>query len=242
MDDYLSWKEKTISDFSPENISTLYDDGFVFTRLGKGVMIQTRSVRINLDKFELSSENKRVLRKTEDVKLNIITLPHPDYDWHIHKLGVDFYTKKFGEKTFSANKIKELLTSNKSNYNLLLEYRHCEEQGDAAIPLITEKNGIASPSVRNDNVPVGYCVCYQNKNLLHYAYPFYDLETEINNLGIGMMTKTIISAKDKGLKYVYLGSAQNEKAIYKTQFTGFEWFDGEVWQNDIEKLKIILAN
>lgn len=215
MEGYLSWDNKTISDFSSENVSALYSEGFVFTRLGKGTMTQTRSVRVNLDKFELSSENKRILRKTENLKLNTIVLPHPDYDWHIHKLGVDFYTKKFGEKTFSANKIKELLTDPESNFNLLLQYQ--------------EKN-----------LSLGFCICYQNKELLHYGYPFYDLETNISNLGIGMMTKAIIWAKEKGLKYVYLGSAQNEKAIYKTQFIGFEWFDGKSWQTNIVELKKIL--
>jgi len=216
MDGYLSWDNKTISDFSAKNITNAYNMGFVFTRLGKGKMTQTRSVRINLDKFELSSENRRVMRKTEGVQLNIITLPHPDYDWHIHKLGVDFYTKKFGEKTFSANKIKELLTSPDSNFNLLFKYQE-------------------------NNLPLGYCICYQNNELVHYGYPFYDLKTNINNLGIGMMTKAILWAKEVGKKYIYLGSAQNPAAIYKTQFTGFEWFDGNNWQTDIKKLKNILA-
>ena len=215
MDSYLSWKEKIITDFSLENIYTLYNEGFVFTRLGKGETTQTRSVRINLKKFELSSENKRILRKTEDVKFDIISLPHPDYDWHIHKLGVDFYTKKFGEKTFSANKIKELLTSEKSNFNLLLEYKY-------------------------NNIAVGYCICYQDKNILHYAYPFYDLETEINNLGIGMMTKAIVWAKEKGLEYIYLGSAKDSKALYKFQFAGVEWFDGKEWKQNTNELKNIL--
>ena len=215
MKEYLNWSQKTISDFSPENVSTLYDDGFVFTRLGKGMMTQTRSVRVNLDKFELSSENKRVLKKTEDITLSVISLPHPTYDWHIHKLGFDFYTKKFGEGTFSANKIKELLTSDESNYNLLFVYK------------------------LNDK-PVGYCICFGNKDWLHYGYPFYELEPEIKNLGIGMMTKAILWAKEQGKKYICLGSAQNPAAIYKTQFKGFEWFDGSNWQTDIDKLKKIL--
>jgi len=215
MDGYLSWDNKTISDFSAKNITNAYNMGFVFTRLGKGKMTQTRSVRINLDKFELSSENRRVMRKTEGVQLNIITLPHPDYDWHIHKLGVDFYTKKFGEKTFSANKIKELLTSPDSNFNLLFKYQE-------------------------NNLPLGYCICYQNNELVHYGYPFYDLGININNLGIGMMTKAILWAKEVGKKYIYLGSAQNPAAIYKTQFTGFEWFDGKSWKQNIDELKEIL--
>lgn len=215
MDGYLSWDDKTITDFCEQNINALYERGFVFTRLGKGQMTQTRSVRIDLDKFELSSENRRILRKVENLELNIAPLPHQNYDWHIHKLGVDFYTKKFGEKTFSANKIKELLTSEKSNYNKLFVY-----------------------SI--DGAPAGYCICFENSDLIHYAYPFYNLDSKINNLGIGMMTKAIIWAKENGKKYVCLGSAQNPAAIYKTQFKGFEWFDGHKWRDDVDDLKKIL--
>lgn len=215
MHGYLSWDNKRISDFSEKNISDLYEQGFVFTRLGKGEMIQTRSVRIDLRFFKLSSENKRVLKKTENVILETVSLPHPTYNWKIHKLGFNFYTKKFGEKTFSANKIKELLTSDKSNYNLLLVYK------------------------LGDN-PIGYCICYQNKNLLHYSYPFYELESEIKNLGIGMMTKAIVWAKEQGKKYIYLGSAQNPTAMYKTQFSGFEWFNGKSWIKNKNELKEIL--
>ena len=193
----------------------MYDGGFVFTRIEKGAMTETRSVRINLEKFEPTSENRRVLKKTEELEMKIIRLPHPSYDWNIHKMGFDFYTKKFGPKTFSANKIKELLTSEKSNFNLLLEYYI---------------NG----------TPAGYCICFENKNWLHYGYPFYDLDTKIPNLGIGMMTRAIIWAKENRKKFVCLGSAQNKVAIYKLQFPGAEWWDGKRWEDNTKKLKILL--
>ena len=145
--------------------------------------------------------------------MEVIPLPHQAYDWHIHKLGSDFYTRKFGEKTFSANKIKELLTDEgKSNFNYLMKF-----------------------SV--DNTAVGYAICFMNKNILHYAYPFYDLDSAIPNLGIGMMTRVLAWAKENGKKYVYLGSAKDSAALYKTQFVGFEWWDGEVWSDNIENLK-----
>ncbi|PIT88109.1 MAG: hypothetical protein COU29_03805 [Candidatus Magasanikbacteria bacterium CG10_big_fil_rev_8_21_14_0_10_36_32] len=214
MSNYLSWNKKIINDFSEKNVNDMYEHGYVFTRVGKGIMNQTRSVRINLNDFELSSENRRVLRKTEDVKMEIIKLPHPDYDWRIHKLGHDYYSAKFGEKTFSANKIKELLTE-ESNFNLLLKYS------------INEKI-------------VGYCICYAGADCLHYTYPFYDLEANIANLGIGMMTKAIVWAKENGKKFVCLGSAKDSAAIYKTQFNGFEWFDKKNWQTDIDELKNVL--
>ncbi|MEK7212867.1 MAG: hypothetical protein AAB678_00315, partial [Patescibacteria group bacterium] len=64
---YLSWNNKTITDFSDKNITSLYCEGYLFTREGRGKMYQTRSLRIDLNKFEPSSENKRVLRKNEAV-------------------------------------------------------------------------------------------------------------------------------------------------------------------------------
>lgn len=206
--EYLHWQEKKLEGTEQE-ITAAYNDGFVFTRIDKGVMHQTRSVRIDLKKFELSSENRRVLKKVEEIKLEEAQLPDENYDWKIGKLGKDFYDTKFGEGIFSANKIKEILTTN-SNFNLLLKY------GD------------------------GFAICYVNKDLLHYSYPFYDLGKSPKDMGLGMMIKAIVWAKEKGLKYVYLGSLQRPTDIYKLQFEGLEWFDGKKWKKDIEEVKKIL--
>ena len=120
---YLKWDEKTISDFSDEDINQLYNQGYVFTRKDKGVMQQTRSLRIELSKFKLTSENRRILKKNESILLQTQPIPYLKYDWKIGKMGKDFYTTKFGDGTFSANKIKELLTdSEKSNFNKLFIY------------------------------------------------------------------------------------------------------------------------
>lgn len=209
--EYLHWKEEQITDFSDSYISKKYDQGFVFTRKGKGVMHQTRSVRINLSKFELSSENRRVLKKVEDITLEPFQLEQYDYHWSLGKLAKDFYDTKFGEGIFSAQKVKEVMTSDKSNFNLLLNY-----------------SGI------------GYVICYQNKEMLHYSYPFYDLKKASKDMGLGMMTKALVWAKEKGLKYVYLGSLQRPGDVYKLQFAGLEYFNGKEWSKDLEKVKIEL--
>ena len=44
-------------------------------------------------------------------------------------------------------------------------------------------------------------------------------------------------AKEHGKKYIYLGSSQRPADTYKLQFAGLEWFDGKMWQTDLEKLK-----
>ena len=95
MDGYLSWDNKTIVDFSEKNIEAMYARGYVFTRLGKGAMTQTRSLRIGLDKFELSSENRRVLRKTEDRgdRLSLCykrRANRPEHKWRQQRPAVSF--------------------------------------------------------------------------------------------------------------------------------------------------------
>ncbi len=216
MNEYLKWKEQTITDFSPKNIETMYDRGFVFTRIGKGVMQQTRSIRIDLSKFELSSENRRILRKTERLSVTPYSLPFTHYTWEIGKMGKDFYETKFGDGTFSANKIKELLTGERDDFNHVFVYSY-------------------------EGKNVGYCIAVETENMLHYSYPFYILHStfHIPNLGIGMMTMAIEWALQNNKKYIYLGSFQRPGDVYKLQFSGMEWFDGKRWNDDLEELKSV---
>ena len=219
--EYLHWDEKIITDFSEKAITDMYERGYVFTRIGKGVMHQTRSVRIDLSKFELSSENRRVLKKTEPLRIGISPLPLPAYGIEIGKIGSDFYSAKFGKGIMSAFNIKEMVTDqSKSNFNALLNFAQAA-------------------------TAIGYAICYSNQKILHYSYPFYDLKTSPKDMGLGMMIRAINFAKEAGMKYVYLGSLQRPTDTYKLQFVGLEWFDGgpnglKKWSNDIEKVKKIL--
>lgn len=213
--EYLIWDKKTITDFLPANVSKAYFDGYVFTRIDRGVVYKTRSLRINLNEFELSSENRRILRKTEGLELTYTNLPikAENYNWKIHKLGKDFYDSKFGNGTFSAAKIKQLVTnSESSNFNILFKYIFKEEI-------------------------VGYVIAYQNSEMIHYSYPFYDLERYPSNFGMSMMIKAILWSKEHLHNYIYLGSASRPSDKYKLQFKGLEWFDEIAWTKDLEKLK-----
>lgn len=214
MTNYLKWQEKIITDFSENNINTLYHEGYLYTRLDKGAMNQTRSLRVDLSKFKLTSENRRVLKKTEDLELSIVSLPYPKYHWSIGKLAKNFYTTKFGKGIFSANKMKEILTNpKKSNFNRLFIYS------------------------TKENARIGYCVALETNELIHYCYPFYDLNSSSPNLGISMMLRAIMYVKKHGKKYMYLGSFQRPGDTYKLQFAGMEWWDGKVWKNDLIELK-----
>ncbi len=240
---YLSWDEKTITDLSDNYVSDMYGRGYVFTRIGKGVMQQTRSARIDLRKFQLSSENRRILKKTDGLALADKKLPLADYDWNIGKLAKDFYATKFGPNVMSAQKVKELLTdADKSNFNSILEfnYRPIGSAGGSDLP--TFESG--ANKTKGDTLPprgAGYVICYSNSSLIHYSYPFYNLETSPKDMGMGMMLRAILHAQEQKLHYIYLGSLQRPGDTYKLQFEGLEWFDGQKWQADNEELKALIA-
>jgi arginyl-tRNA--protein-N-Asp/Glu arginylyltransferase len=221
---YLNWDTKILQSPSTAEIERMYDQGYVFTRVDKGVMNKTRSFRVNLSAYAPSSENRRILRKAEHMAIHSESIPYAEYDWSIAKLAKDFY-EKLGA-AFSANKIKELLTNpEKSNFNTLLIFTDSRAT-DPAMPA-AEK-------------PIGFAICYESRDILHYSFPFYIEDPAEPSRGLAMMTKAIEWAKASNKKYIYLGSLQRPTDTYKLQFMGGEWFDGEVWQVDASSLKDIL--
>ncbi|MEP7103638.1 MAG: hypothetical protein ABI721_02950 [Candidatus Dojkabacteria bacterium] len=222
---YFQTDSISLSNPNEEEITSQYNKGFVLTRKDKGDFIQTRSLRIDLSQFVPSSENRRILNKNIDLQIEFHTLPLSDYTWEIHNLGKTFYTERFGDGTMSASKIKEMFTdSGKSNMNAVFVYRYKNSETDQPIG-------------------EGYALCYYNQYIIHYAYPFYNLKSaKENNLGMAMMLKAILYAKENGQKYIYLGSIVEKKSLYKLQFSGLEWFNTEtkLWENDIEKLKSLV--
>ena len=100
--------------------------------------------------------------------------------------------------------------------------------------------GIDSGNKITKEIFSGFTICYANKEILHYSYPFYNLDTAVKDMGMGMMIRAIEYAKATGMKYIYLGSLQRPSDTYKLQFGGIQWFDGKQWSDDIESVKIIL--
>lgn len=219
--EYLIFDEIALSNFTSEEINKYYSEGYIFGRRFKGDMYQTRSLRINLSEFETNSENRRILRKNESISLDIKQLPLENYSWEIHKMGKEFYESKFGKGIMSASKIKSMFNDIKDN-------------NQSHVLVYTDEN----QSI------IGYCLSYLNSEILHYSYPFYKTELINNTIGISMMTKAIIWAKNENRNFVYLGSVADKKARYKLQFKGLEWWDykNSQWSKDIKKLKELIQD
>lgn len=220
---YLSWNETDATGMEEARISEMYANGYVFTRIKEGAMQQTRSLRVNLSRFSLTSENRRILKKAEGISVGSSSLPVSEYDWKVGKLAKDFYDNKFGPGVMSAQKVKDMLAGPLSkNFNSLLTY--------------SDKEGRT----------IGYAICHVGKNFIHYSYPFYDMASAPKDMGLAMMTMAIVRAKEQKLEYAYLGSLQRPTDTYKLQFEGMEWFDGGPegsgkWSADLKAAKQIIA-
>ncbi|OGC59261.1 hypothetical protein A3A70_00740 [candidate division WWE3 bacterium RIFCSPLOWO2_01_FULL_42_11] len=215
--EYLAWNHLTLLDPTTDSINTSYNDGYLFTRVAKNHLIQTRSLRIDLQDFEFSSENRRILNKSEFIELRVENLPmnEEEYHWKIHKMGYQFYSEKIGEESFSANMIRNIcLDSDRSNFNNLFIYH-----------------------IGDDSV--GYAITFNNGEFMHYAYPFYDFK-RFPDIGMALMTKAVSWAHGKGKRYVYLGSVTRATDRYKLQFNNLKWFDGAKWNTDLGELKSLL--
>ena len=78
--------------------------------------------------------------------------------------------------------------------------------------------------------------------MAYYYFSFYDLTKKSLNLGILMMTKAAEFFAAEGFKYLYLGTCYSEKALYKTQFLGVEFFNGHRWSNNLNELKYLIRS
>jgi GNAT superfamily N-acetyltransferase len=175
-----------------------------------------RSLRVDLDGFEDSSENRRVNRKLEPLNLqlsltakNNFDLDQPDF----RNLCLDYARERF-----TGNAMTPI------RFDYILQRRVLSH-----IFKFTDPNGRS----------IGYVFTLIADNILHYWFAFFDHRI-MENLPIGkwLMWRTIRWARDEGLEQVYLGTCYGEKSLYKVRdFKSLAFFDGAGWNRDITVLK-----
>lgn len=208
---YQVWLLKEEAD----NKEKIYQNGFLPMRNRNNVYFLARSLRVDLNNFDLSSENRRILNKTKDIKSELIPLSKFSYTPKIQKFCKDYCNEKLGQGLFSTGKIKEIFLN--GVFNSVFVFTDLE------------------------NNEIGYVVCFIGETLLHYAYAFYDLEFLKLNLGARMMLEAVNWSKSNNKNYAYLGTCYEESALYKTEFSGIEFFNGFRWSNNLAELKKLIS-
>jgi arginyl-tRNA--protein-N-Asp/Glu arginylyltransferase len=199
-----------------ESPADIFNAGFLPSSRQLDRFYLCRQVRVNLQKFKPSSENRRIIRKGKGIGIELVSREDFDYTPEKRQFFKTYADIKFGNDVMSFERLDALFNSPIISHLLVF------------IDLET-------------NEEVGVATLYvEGKSLAFYYYAFYDLNYYARNLGMFMMTSAVELFSDSGVKFLYLGTCYSEAALYKTQFVGAEFFTGFRWSDNLKELKFIL--
>jgi len=199
-----------------ETPADLFNAGFLPSSRQLDRFYLCRHIRVALGKFTPSSENRRILRKGEGIAVKLVPRAEFDFTTARREFCKRYTDAKFGASGMSYERLDSLFNAPVTSHVLLFT----ETATGAEI-------GIATLYLEVDR-------------LAFYYYAFYDLAHANRSLGLFMMTTAAKLFAERGCGHLYLGSCYSESALYKTQFTGFEFFNGTRWSENLDELKFIL--
>jgi len=199
-----------------EAASDLFAEGFLPSSRNLDRFYLCRQVRINLEKFAPSSENRRILRKGDGLQSVLVPKAKFQYTPERREFFKTYADIKFGKDVMSYERLDLLFEGAITSHVLLFtDTNSGEELG--AVTLYLEPNKLA-----------------------YYYYAFYDLKYYSRNLGMFMMTSAVAYFAERGFRHLYLGSCYMENALYKIQFAGAEFFNGVRWSDNLKELKYLI--
>jgi arginyl-tRNA--protein-N-Asp/Glu arginylyltransferase len=176
-----------------------------------------RQIRVDLKRFQPSSENRRILRKGANIESRLV--PRAEFSftpqWRV-------FCQRYADARFQGGSMTherlDSLFSSPVTTHLLVFMDRTSGKDVGVVTLYREGGAVA-----------------------FYYYSFYDLDYLGNNLGMHMMTTTVCRMAEEGVEYVYLGTCYSAQALYKTQFPGTEFFNGYRWSENLKELKHLLG-
>jgi len=183
------------------SIDENYAHGLLPQRNQKNIFYRETSSRSNLHNFSISSENRRIINKTNQYSFQIIPLNQFNYDLSVQKT-IFKWIKDIGWD-FPISSVKKIFTDHIFNYLYVWK---------------NEKQKI-----------IAYSICYFSEKISHIAYVFYDPEYSHNNLPIRLTLQVVVDSHEKGLEFCYLGRFSEKSGFYKRTMPGFEYFKDQKW-------------
>ena len=169
-----------------------------------------RSVRVDLERFEDTSENRRVDRKISPLTITETLIPKEVFNLHDEHfvLMIHAYSaERFQGGNMSLDRLAYIFS--RSYVTHVLVYSTKSEK-------------------------IAYVLLGLSGGSMHYYYSFFNTNylSEFS-LGKWLMWKSLHIAKEQGIRYVYLGTCYGEKSLYKVRdHKGVEFFDGTSWNTD----------
>ena len=199
-----------------ETPSDIFNAGFLPSSRHLDRFYLCRQVRVDLAKFQPSSENRRILRKGAGIAVKLVPRAEYEYTPERRQFFKTYADARFGKDVMSFERLDALF----------------------AAPIISHLLVFTDTESGSE---VGVATLYlEGKALAFYYYAFYSLNCYARNLGMFMMTSAVERFAELGVKYLYLGTCYSQAALYKTQFAGAEFFNGFRWSEDLDELKFII--
>jgi leucyl-tRNA---protein transferase len=209
---------------SQAELPEIYEKGFLpYTAnltIEGDIFYLARSLRVELERFDDTSENRRVNRLVEPLGIALEVIRKENFDLNsteFQSLCQEYITQRIGDDNMSLERWQYILS---------------RETGTHIFRFSIE------------NKLIGFVFAVMEADMLHYWFAFFDTEyMRTHSLGKWIMWRVIKWAKENDLKYVYLGTAYKSSALYKIRdHKGLAFFDGSGWNNDIERLKTLCKN
>lgn len=209
---------------SQNELPEIYEKGFLpYTgnlSIEGDTFYLARSLRVELDRFEDTSENRRVNRLVEPLNIQLEVIRKEDFDLDsadFVMLSQEYISQRIGDDNMSIERWQYILS---------------RETGTHIFRFSVEGKLI------------GFVFAVLEGDMLHYWFAFFDTEyMRSHSLGKWLMWRVIRWAKDNHLKHVYLGTAYKSSALYKIRdHKGLAYFDGYRWNRDVERLKTLCKN
>ncbi len=201
-----------------ETPAGLFNAGFLPSSRNLDRFYLCRQVRVELARFKPSSENRRILRKGAGIAVSLVPRNEFKYTPERRRFFKAYADIKFGKDVMSFERLDALFDSPIVSHLLVFtDAKSGAEMGVATLYL-------------------------EGRALAFYYYAFYDLAYHGSNLGMFMMTSAAGFFAGQGCRHLYLGTCYSPAALYKTQFTGAQFFNGFRWSDDLGELKFVLQH
>ncbi len=206
-----------------EELPGIYARGFLpYTgdlSLSQDIFYLARSLRIDLARYQCTSENRRVDRKVQPLAITMAVVDKAGFDGQdpaFRQFCTTYAEERFAGGSMETDRLQYVLERDTLTH--IFTFRTAEKV-------------------------YGYVFAALQGNMLHYWFAFYDTDyMRSHSLGKWMMWKVIDWAHGQGLAYVYIGTCYKEKSLYKVRdHKGAEFFDGQQWNQDIALLKALCS-
>ncbi|MSU35389.1 MAG: GNAT family N-acetyltransferase [Pedosphaera sp.] len=177
-----------------------------------------RNLRVHLNAFSPSSENRRILGKFKDVEVLLTPRSEFDFSDDRRRRWLHFARERFGVEVMPEERLNRLMASPVVSHVLQFQVTRDGERHE-----------------------LGCVLMYLDEpRIAYYYYAFYELEYFSSSLGLYMMTSAVARFARAGYRHIHLGTCYTKSALYKIQFSGIEFFNGGRWSTDLDELKFMI--